>query len=323
MNPVLILADWRKMSWVTSMRREMTYHNPVLPLACVEGLNLRPDGTYVDATLGGGGHTRLILSNLGTNGRLLAFDQDPDAHHNAPSDARFELIPQNFRHLYSFLRIKKALPVQGILADLGVSSHQFDEANRGFSLIHNGPLDMRMNPTAGVSATELLQDATFEELAPWLRNYGEIPQAARYANAILRYRDTQGLETTHQLVAALKPLLPRNKEHATLARVFQAIRIVVNDELKALEEFLVGAFEALEPGGRLVVISYHSLEDRLVKNFFKEGKLTGEADRDDFGNRLVGWTPITKKPIVPDAAEIEGNSRARSAKLRIAEKRKL
>jgi 16S rRNA (cytosine1402-N4)-methyltransferase len=281
---------------------------------------LRPGGTYVDATLGGGGHTKLILNALDPTGRLLAFDQDPDAHHNAPSDPRFELIPQNFRHLHAFLRLKKALPVQGILADLGVSSHQFDQADRGFSLMHNGPLDMRMNPTAGVSAAELLRDATFEDLAPWLRNYGEIPQAARFANAILRHRDTQSLDTTHQLVAALKPLLPRNKEHAILARVFQAIRIVVNDELKALEEFLLGAYESLEPGGRLVVISYHSLEDRLVKNFFKEGKLTGEADRDDFGNRLVGWNAITRKPIVPDAAEIQLNSRARSAKLRIAEK---
>ena len=303
------------------MRVQMSYHEPVLLDACIDGLNIHPAGTYVDVTFGGGGHSAKILEKLGPNGRLLAFDQDPDARANVPSDPRFELIPQNFRHLTPYLRLKKALPVDGILADLGVSSHQFDAAERGFSIQMDGPLDMRMNTESGTSAAELLSTITFEELAPILRNYGELPSAARWANAILTYRDTKGLETTADLVAAVKPLLPRGKEHAHLARVFQAIRIAVNDEMGALKEFLESTHGALKTGGRLVVISYHSLEDRLVKNLIREGKIEGEADRDHFGNRLVGWTAISKKPIVPEADEIQRNSRARSAKLRIAEKK--
>ena len=302
------------------MRVQMSYHEPVLLEACMEGLDIKPNGIYVDATFGGGGHSKKILEHLGPNGQLLAFDQDPDARANVPADPRFKLIPQNFRHLIPYLRLKKALPVDGILADLGVSSHQFDAAERGFSIQMEGPLDMRMNTEGGSSAADLLRTITFEVLAPILRNYGELPNAARWANAILTHRDTKGMETTADLVAAVKPLLPRGKEHAHLARVFQAIRIAVNDEMGALKDLLESTHEALKPGGRLVVISYHSLEDRLVKNLIREGKVTGEADRDHFGNRLVGWNAISRKPIVPEEDEIQRNSRARSAKLRIAEK---
>jgi 16S rRNA (cytosine1402-N4)-methyltransferase len=287
----------------------------------MELLAIRPSGTYVDVTFGGGGHSRELLNHLGPEGRLFAFDQDPDAAANAPEDPRFTLIPANFEHLQRFLRAYGVKQVDGILADLGVSSHQFDAAQRGFSIRESGPLDMRMNPQVGLPVRAWLETIEPGDLARVLAIYGEVAQPMRVAKAILTARDGGLLNTTADLVAAVEPLAPRGKGHKVLAQVFQALRIEINRELAVLETLLEQGLELLAPQGRFVVMSYHSLEDRRVKVFFREGKLVGEADRDLYGNRLVPFDLITRKAIVPSAEEVGRNPRARSAKLRAAEKR--
>jgi 16S rRNA (cytosine1402-N4)-methyltransferase len=287
----------------------------------MELLAIRPSGTYVDVTFGGGGHSRELLNHLGPEGRLFAFDQDPDAAANAPEDPRFTLIPANFEHLQRFLRAHGVKQVDGILADLGVSSHQFDAAQRGFSIRESGPLDMRMNPQVGLPVRAWLETIEPGDLARVLAIYGEVAQPMRVAKAILTARDGGLLNTTADLVAAVEPLAPRGKGHKVLAQVFQALRIEINRELAVLETLLEQGLELLAPQGRFVVMSYHSLEDRRVKVFFREGKLVGEADRDLYGNRLVPFDLITRKAIVPSAEEVGRNPRARSAKLRAAEKR--
>jgi 16S rRNA (cytosine1402-N4)-methyltransferase len=296
------------------------YHDPVMLQECMELLAIQPAGTYVDVTFGGGGHSRALLSQLGPEGRLFAFDQDPDAAANAPEDPRFTLIPANFEHLQRFLRAHGVKQVDGILADLGVSSHQFDAAQRGFSLRESGPLDMRMNPQVGVPVRTWLETVEPGDLARVLAIYGEVAQPMRVAKAILAARDGGLLNTTADLVAAVEPLAPRGKGHKVLAQVFQALRIEINRELAVLETLLEQGLELLAPQGRFVVMSYHSLEDRRVKVFFREGKLVGEADRDFYGNRLVPFELITRKAVVPTAEEVGRNPRARSAKLRAAEK---
>jgi 16S rRNA (cytosine1402-N4)-methyltransferase len=297
------------------------YHDPVMLAECMELLAIRPSGTYVDVTFGGGGHSRELLNHLGPEGRLFAFDQDPDAAANAPEDPRFTLIPANFEHLQRFLRAHGVKQVDGILADLGVSSHQFDAAQRGFSIRESGPLDMRMNPQVGLPVRAWLETIEPGDLARVLAIYGEVAQPMRVAKAILTARDGGLLNTTADLVAAVEPLAPRGKGHKVLAQVFQALRIEINRELVVLETLLEQGLELLAPQGRFVVMSYHSLEDRRVKVFFREGKLVGEADRDLYGNRLVPFDLITRKAIVPSAEEVGRNPRARSAKLRAAEKR--
>jgi 16S rRNA (cytosine1402-N4)-methyltransferase len=287
---------------------------------CMELLAIQPAGTYVDVTFGGGGHSRALLSQLGPEGRLFAFDQDPDAAANAPEDPRFTLIPANFEHLQRFLRAHGVKQVDGILADLGVSSHQFDAAQRGFSLRESGPLDMRMNPQVGVPVRTWLETVEPGDLARVLAIYGEVAQPMRVAKAILAARDGGLLNTTADLVDAVEPLAPRATGHKELAQVFQALRIEINRELAVLETLLEQGLELLAPQGRFVVMSYHSLEDRRVKVFFREGKLVGEADRDFYGNRLVPFELITRKAVVPTAEEVGRNPRARSAKLRAAEK---
>lgn len=297
------------------------YHNPVLLHASLQGLQLKPDGVYVDCTFGGGGHSQAILAQLGENGKLFAFDQDPDAWQNELSDdPRFTLIKLNFRHLSRGLRMHKQQKVDGILADLGVSSHQFDTANRGFSLRFDGPLDMRMNPTIGLSASEWLAQADEASLQRVLREYGEVPNARQLARAMMERQQQQAFQRTLDLAAFLEAYAPRQKWHTYKAQVFQALRIEVNGELEALRELLQSSLEVLHLEGRLVMISYHSLEDRMVKHFMREGWLEGEAERDEKGRRHFRMRAVHRKPIVADEEEMEGNSRARSARLRTAER---
>ncbi|MDG1252468.1 MAG: 16S rRNA (cytosine(1402)-N(4))-methyltransferase RsmH [Schleiferiaceae bacterium] len=296
----------------------MTYHNPVLLNESLDLLHLRPDGTYVDVTFGGGGHSRAILERLGPNGRLLVFDQDPDAAANAIDDPRFTLIPHNFEHLRRFLKLHKAPKVDGILADLGVSSHQFDVFDRGFSIRGDGPLDMRMNPRIGQSAAEWLNEVDELTLIRALAVYGEVDRPKRVAQAILAAHAEEPMTRTQQLLNVIEPLGTRGEK--LFAKVFQAFRIAVNREMEVLEQLLESGREVLALGGRFVVISYHSLEDRRVKLYFREGQFEGEAPRDSFGNRLVPFKLITRKALVPSVDEVQVNPRARSAKLRAAEK---
>lgn len=297
------------------------YHNPVLLQASLEGLQLKPDGVYVDCTFGGGGHSKAILEQLGENGKLFAFDQDPDAWQNELThDARFTLIKLNFRHLSRGLRMHKQQKVDGILADLGVSSHQFDTADRGFSLRFDGPLDMRMNPTIGISAADWLAQADEASLIRVLREYGEVPNARRLAQAILARQQLQPFQRTLELATFLEAFAPKQKWHAYKAQVFQALRIEVNGELDALRELLQASLDVLHLEGRMVIISYHSLEDRMVKHFMREGWLDDDAERDEKGRRHFRLRAVHRKPIAADDAEIEGNSRARSARLRTAER---
>lgn len=297
-----------------------TYHVPVMRDACLDGLSIRPDGTYVDVTFGGGGHTRAILDRLGPNGRVFGFDQDPDAAANVPDDPRFTLIPENFRFIRNFLRMAGVREVDGVLADLGVSSHQFDAAERGFSTRGDAPLDMRMNPRAGQSAGDWLATVDFAELASTLRLYGEVQRPDKAAHVILRMRDEGGVRTTGELATGLAHLAPRGKENKFLAQVFQALRIVVNDELAALREMLDATAVLLPEGGRLVVMSYHSLEDRLVKHFMRSGNFEDEVKRDLKGAARTPFKPLNRKAIVADAEELQANPRSRSARLRIAER---
>ena len=301
------------------MLKEMSYHNPVMLHECVEALNLKEDGVYVDVTFGGGGHSREILKQL-DGGRLIAFDQDADAELNRLEDDRFTLVGQNFRYLKNYLRLYKAIPVQGILADLGVSSHQFDEGERGFSIRFEGPLDMRMNQQSKLTAETVVNEYSEEQLLELFRLYGEIKNASRLVNEIVLTRTNSRLTRTEELVEVAERCVPQKIKNKYLAQVFQALRIEVNEELEVLKEMLEQAHEVLEPGGRLVVITYHSLEDRLVKNYIKKGKFSGEVEKDFYGNPQLKFKQVNRKPIVPSDEEIKMNNRARSAKLRIAEK---
>ncbi|OFY87170.1 MAG: 16S rRNA (cytosine(1402)-N(4))-methyltransferase [Bacteroidetes bacterium RIFCSPLOWO2_12_FULL_35_15] len=298
----------------------MEYHNPVLLKECIEGLNINPKGIYVDVTFGGGGHSREILKHL-TTGKLYAFDQDEDAVKNKIDDERFVLIRQNFRYLKNFLKMYNALPVDGLLADLGVSSHQFDQADRGFSTRFEAKLDMRMDRNDKLTAADVLNTYSEEDLKRIFKLYGEIDNAGRLAYAVFHARKEKQIETVNDLKIAIEKCVRRGRENQYFAQVFQALRIEVNKELDVLQELLTQSLEVLKPGGRLVVIAYHSLEDRLVKNIMRSGKFEGEIDKDFFGNQLTPFKQITRKPIVPTEKENEENSRARSAKLRIAEKK--
>jgi len=298
----------------------MDYHQPVLLKECLDGLRIKPDGVYVDVTFGGGGHSKAILQQLGPKGKLFAFDQDKDAANNLPADDRLTFIPQNFMYMKNFLRMHEATQVDGILADLGVSSHQFDIADRGFSIRFEAELDMRMNQSSKKTAATVLNEYDENQLKHIFRSYGEIDNAYKLVKLITDARITQPITTTEQLKNIIAPCTPKFKDHQYLAKVFQALRIEVNDEMEVLKEMLKQSLEVLNVGGRLVVMSYHSLEDRLVKNFIKSGNFEGEAEKDFFGNIARPFELITRKPIVPSEEEIEKNSRSRSAKLRVAEK---
>ena len=293
------------------------YHKPVLLRESIEGLDIRPAGTYVDVTFGGGGHSKAILKEL-TTGRLIAFDQDRDAIENIIEDSKFTLINHNFRYLKNFLKYHDAIPADGILADLGVSSHQFDEAARGFSMRFRGALDMRMNTGQQKSASEVLNEYAEEEIAAMFRNYGELPNAAAMSRAIINQRKNAAIKTFEDLEATLGKFAQRGKENKFFAKVLQALRIEINDELAALKEMLQQAADVLKVGGRLVVISYHSLEDRLVKNFIKTGNFEGKQQKDFYGNPKRIFEPVNRKPIIPSERELSENNRSRSAKLRIA-----
>ena len=294
----------------------MEYHNPVLLNECIQGLAIKPTGIYVDVTFGGGGHSKLILKNI-DGGKLYAFDQDKNAHENALSGDGFKLINANFRHLKNFLRMEGVRKIDGLLADLGVSSHQFDVAERGFSTRFDGELDMRMNQSSKISAKKIINSYPEEMLANILFMYGELRNARAIAKTIVEARDQGAIETSFQLRKLLQKYVPKAKEHKILAQIFQAIRIEVNEELDVLKEFLIQTPELLTPEGRLSIISYHSLEDRLVKRFIRTGLFTGEPEKDFFGNIDV---PLMKvgKLMIPDKQEIRNNNRARSAKLRVA-----
>ncbi|HBK82047.1 MAG TPA: 16S rRNA (cytosine(1402)-N(4))-methyltransferase [Flavobacterium sp.] len=298
----------------------MNYHNPVLLKETVDGLCIRPDGVYVDVTFGGGGHSREILSRLGTNGKLFAFDQDLDALQNSLEDSRFTLINENFKFIKRFLRFHGIKQVDGILADLGVSSHQFDEADRGFSTRFEADLDMRMNQNSSLSAFHVINEYEEEALKNVLFQYGELKNAAAMAQAIVFARKEMSIKNSDQLKKILGRFLPAHKSNKILAQIYQAVRIEVNQEIDALQEFLLQSLDILKPMGRLSVISYHSLEDRLVKRFLKFGMFEGEPEKDFFGNFEVPFKTI-EKLIVPSQDEIAVNNRARSAKLRIAEKK--
>jgi len=297
----------------------MSYHDPVLLFESVDGLKIKPDGVYVDVTFGGGGHSKEILKRLGAKGKLFAFDQDKDALQNDIEDDRFTLIPENFRFIRRFLRLHGVKSVDGILADLGVSSHQFDSAQRGFSTRFDADLDMRMNTEDSVSAFEVINEYKEEELSQVLYQYGELRNSRALAREIVLARSVVPIKTSFQLRGVLQKFLPKPKEHKILAQIFQAIRIEVNQEIQALKEFLLQTPELLNEKGRLSIISYHSLEDRLVKRFMQFGLFEGEPEKDFYGNVSVPFKKVGKL-ILPSAQEIKMNNRARSAKLRIAEK---
>ena len=296
------------------------YHNPVLLKQSIDALVTNPDGTYADATFGGGGHSRAILSRLSPNGRLIAFDRDADALANAPKDGRFKLIHNNFRFIYNYALIEEPEGLDGVLADLGVSSHQFDTAERGFSFRFDGPLDMRMNVQGAKTAADIVNSYTQEELERIFKIYGEVEGARKLAQLIVSARSQAQILSTGDLDNAIAGALPSFAEHKYLAKVYQALRIEVNDEMRSLEKFLEGAAKALKSGGRLAVITYHSLEDRMVKNFIRSGRTDGVEQKDLYGNSTAPLRSLERKPIVPEESEIEGNTRARSAKLRIAVK---
>lgn len=299
---------------------ERSYHVPVMLQPCIEGLNINPDGVYVDVTFGGGGHSKEILKHLSAKGRLIAFDQDLDAQQNIPQDERFVFIDQNFGFLKNNLRLKGFRQVDGILADLGVSSHQFDKPDRGFSIRYNAELDMRMNQEGRLTAAEVLNTYSENQLHKIFGIYGEVKNAKSLALAVITARLERPFTDIESFKKAIEKFIPRGKENKYLAQVFQALRIEVNAEMRVLEDFLLQTAEVLKPGGRLVVMSYHSLEDRPVKNFMAKGKFQGEVEKDFFGNQQKPFNVITRKAIVATEAEIALNNRARSAKLRIAER---
>lgn len=302
------------------MSEANTYHTPVLLKESVDGLNIRPNGIYVDVTFGGGGHSREILKRLGDDGNLYGFDQDADAIHNIPDDKRFTFVRSNFRYLSNFMDWHGVKEIDGLLADLGVSSHHFDDESRGFSFRFESKLDMRMNQEGGKTAAELLNTASQEELANIFYLYGEIRNSRAIARAIEQAREKTKIVSTQDFLDILKPYFSREKEKKQLAQAFQALRIAVNEEMEALKEMLTQACELLRPGGRLVVITYHSLEDRLVKNYFKTGNFEGHLGKDFYGNVETPFKVVNSKIIVPGEEEIEQNPRSRSAKLRIVEK---
>ena len=298
----------------------MSYYNPVLLHESVDLLITHPSGTYVDLTFGGGGHSRAILDRLAPDGRLIAFDQDADSTANLIDDPRFCFVASNFKNLTRFLQYHKAYPADGILADLGISSHQIDTAERGFSYRQDGELDMRMNRQQALSAKEVVNGYDEAQLSRVFYTYGELSNGRQLARHIVRAREAGEIATTFELVKVLEPSLPKNAPSKVLSKVFQALRIEVNHELEVLESMLLQTADALRDGGRLVVISYHSLEDRLVKNVMRSGKLDGEVEKDFFGNPLSPFKPVTRKAITPNEQEISTNPRARSGKLRAAEK---
>jgi len=298
----------------------MSYHNPVLLQESVDGMEIKGDEVVVDVTFGGGGHSKEILSRLGEKGKLFGFDQDEDAVQNSIDDARFVLVKQNFRYLKNYLKLYKVIPVDAVLADLGVSSHQFDEGSRGFSIRFEGPLDMRMNKNGKLTAAQVVNEYDEKKLLWIFRNYGEVNNAKRLVEELMSYRAGTKITTTQQLIEIAQTCVPGKMRNKYLAQVFQALRIEVNDEMNALRELLEQSYEVLKPGGRLSVITYHSLEDRLVKNFIKSGKFEGEVEKDFFGNPQLKFKAVNRKPITPSEEELQLNNRARSAKLRIAEK---
>lgn len=293
------------------------YHQPVLLNETIDALQIKPDGVYVDVTFGGGGHSREILKHLGPQGRLYAFDQDPDAWKNAPEDDRFVLIDQNFGFLANWLRMHRVRAIDGLLGDLGVSSHQFDSTERGFSIRFDAPLDMRMDQSRERTAAEIINTYSVEALTEVLRQYGELRNAWPVAKALVKLRP---INTSGELIQAVKAFAPRGAEHKFHAQLFQALRIEVNEELTVLKEMLQQAAQLLQPGGRMVIISYHSLEDRLVKDFFRSGNFEGIPNKDFFGHLSRPLEPVHTKPIVPSEEEIQRNTRARSAKMRTATK---
>ena len=301
------------------MENAGTYHVPVLLEQSVDGLNISTGGIYVDVTFGGGGHSKEILRRLDERGRLLSFDQDADAERNIVDDKRFTFVRSNFRYLKNFLRYYGVEQVDGILADLGVSSHHFDEGERGFSFRADGPLDMRMNKRAGITASEVVNTYAEDKLADVFYLYGELKNSRKLANLICKARAGQEITTISGFLEVIKPLFGKEREKKELAKVFQALRIEVNQEMEALKEMLQAAMEVLKPGGRLVVITYHSLEDRMVKNLMRTGNVEGKADKDFFGKVSTPFRLVNNKVIVPDEKEVQRNPRSRSAKLRIAE----
>jgi 16S rRNA (cytosine1402-N4)-methyltransferase len=296
------------------------YHIPALLQGSVDGLNVKPDGIYVDVTFGGGGHSREILRRLGPKGRLFGFDQDADAEENIISDDRFTFVRSNFRYIKNWMRYYEVDEVDGVLADLGVSSHHFDDETRGFSFRFDAPLDMRMNKRAGMTAADVLNNYTEEQLADVFYLYGELKQARRMAMAIVKARQQLPLRTTQDLMGAVGNLVAKEREKKELAQVFQALRIEVNREMEVLKEMLNGAQELLAKGGRLSVITYHSLEDRMVKNMMRAGNVEGKVEQDFFGRVKAPLRVVNSKVITPSDEEVENNPRSRSAKLRIAEK---
>ena len=296
-----------------------TYHIPALLPEVIKGLDIKPDGTYIDATFGGGGHSRAILARLGDNGRLFGFDRDMDAFDNAPDDPRFTFVHSDFRYIGNFLHFYHAGKADGILADLGVSFHHFDDADRGFSFRTDAPLDMRMNRKAEKTAASVIAEASKEELEEIFRLYTDLKRTGALAQAIIAAREAAPVETTFRLDEAVRKSINPRQEKKDLAQVFQALRIVVNDEMGALKTLLTQSLKVLKPGGRIAVITYHSIEDRLVKNFFRSGNFRGEMEKDFYGRAETPWIAVTRSPIVPSEEEIERNPRSRSAKLRIAQ----
>lgn len=300
---------------------EQIYHVPVLLQESIQGMNLRPGGIYADMTFGGGGHSKEILRQMDADSRLFSFDQDEDAERNIVNDSRFTFVRSNFRYLHNFLRYYGVDKVDAILADLGVSSHHFDDSERGFSFRFDGNLDMRMNKRAGMTAAEIINTYDEERLANLFYLYGELKNSRKLANVLVKARSQKPFITIGDFLEVVKPLYGREREKKELAKVFQALRIEVNQEMEALKEMLYAATEALKPGGRLVIITYHSLEDRMVKNIMKTGNIEGKAEQDFFGNVQTPFRLINNKVIVPTDEEIQRNPRSRSAKLRIAEKK--
>jgi 16S rRNA (cytosine1402-N4)-methyltransferase len=296
-----------------------TYHTPVLLKESIDGLNIKPNGVYVDVTFGGGGHSKEILSRL-TSGKILGFDQDLDAAKNSINDKRFIFCHGNFRFLKNFLRLNGVLKIDGLLADLGVSSHHFDIAERGFTFQSDAPLDMRMNQGAKLSAGEILNTYSFEKLLRLFNEFGEVENSRRLTGEIIKAREVAPFVSSQGFIDAIQKCLPRGAENKYLAKVYQALRIEVNHELDALKKMLLQSLELMDPGARMAVITYHSLEDRIVKNFFKSGNFEGKIDKDFFGNPIIPFKAINNKVIIPSSEEIALNSRSRSAKLRIAER---
>lgn len=322
-NKFITLRRERNTPPLNTPQQHMTqeiYHIPALLSEVIEGLDIHPDGIYVDATFGGGGHSRAIIDCLGSDGHLYSFDQDRDAIERAFTDSRLTVVYSNFRYMSNFMRFYGVDGVDGVLADLGVSFHHFDSPGRGFSFRWDGRLDMRMNRSSATDASRVLETYTEEQLADMFYLYGELKNSRRIASAIVRQRQSAPITTVEQLRAAVAPLINPRQEKKELAQIFQALRIEVNGEIDALKAFLTQSLKVLKPGGRLAVITYHSLEDRLVKNFMKTGNLDGNVEKDFFGRNLSPFRLLTSRPIVPSDEEVERNPRSRSAKLRIAEK---